>query len=73
MTVSFVFSLTSSMVPMPQLGWQPHLNEPQSDSRPPSRSFRSEKGPEAESGYQSRIGSPMPACVFASCARCESV
>ena len=58
---------------MPQLGWQPHLKEPHSDSSPPSRSLRSENGPDAESGYQSRIGSPMPACVFTSCARCESV
>ena len=72
-TVSFVFSSTSSIVPMPQLGWQPHLNDPHSDSRPPSRSFRSESGPDADSGYQSRIGSPTDACAFTSCARCESV
>ncbi len=58
---------------MPQLGWHPHLNEPHSDSRPPRRSFKSENGPEADSGYQSRIGSPIFAWLFTSCARCESV
>src|SRR5712692_8123435 len=72
-TVVFVFSSTRSIVPIPQLGWQPHLNDPHSDSKPPSRSFKSESGPDAESGYQSRIGSPIPAWVFASCARWESV
>ena len=49
------------------------MKEPQSDSIPPSRSFKSENGPEAESGYQSRITSPIPAWSFTSCARCESV
>src|SRR6202171_540449 len=66
---SFDFESTRSIVPMPQFGWQPHFNEPHSASSPPSRSFRSENGPDADRGYQSRIGSPIPACVFASWGR----
>src|SRR2546427_5624502 len=47
---------TSNMVPTPQLGWQPHFSAPHSESSPSSWSRRSENGPEADSGYQSRIG-----------------
>src|ERR1700682_2726045 len=61
---SFVFESTRSIVPMPQLGWQPHFNEPHSASSPPSRSFRSENGPDADRGDQSRIGSPRPPSVL---------
>ena len=58
---------------MPQLGWHPHFIEPQSARSPISWSTRSENGPSADSGNQSRIGSVMPVCAFTSCARCDSV
>ena len=58
---------------MPQFGWQPHFRAPHSASSPSSWSRRSENGPEADRGYQSRSGSVMPSCFFTSCARWESV
>ena len=59
---------------MPQFGWQPHLSEPHSALEAAEQVRQvARTGPSAESGNQSRIGSPMPACVFTSCARWESV
>ena len=61
---AFVFLLTMNAVPMPQLGWHPHFNDPQSALDPCIRSVTSENALDADSGNQSRSGSVTPVCCL---------
>ena len=59
-TFSFVSLSTITAMPVPQLGWHPQLNWPQSDCGPWTRSAKSENVLMKEMGNQSRTGSPSP-------------
>src|SRR5262244_885532 len=70
---SLVSLLIISAVPTPQFGWQPQDSAPHCDSGPCTRSENPAKVLMNEIGNQSRVGSILPTCLLASCARCESV
>ena len=72
-TRSLVSLSTITAMPVPQFGWQPQLNWPQSACGPWVRSLQSLKVDMKEIGNQSRAGSPSPVWFFTSCARCDSV
>src|SRR5262249_19074097 len=70
---SLVSLLIMSAVPTPQFGWQPQESAPHCESGPCTRSEKPAKVLMKEIGNQSRVGSILPTCLLASCARCDNV
>src|ERR1700739_4497147 len=70
---SLVSLLIISAVPTPQFGWQPQESAPHCDSGPCTKSENPANVLMKEMGNQSRVGSILPTCLLASCAKWDKV